>query len=449
VPSAAPSAWTRARALADATPESRNRYADFLRAASIGVVVLGHWLMAAPSVSGGDFSMSDMLHAAPWAQWLTWAFQVMPLFFLVGGYSNAASWEAALRTGRGAYAAWLAGRLQRLVLPIVPLLAAWTGLALAAHQLGVSQDVIRIGSQVALIPTWFLAVYVMVVVVAPAMHWLWRRWAMASFWALVLGAVVIDAIGFTTDFAAVRWANYAFVWLAVHHLGFLWWDGRLAGARALPWALGGLAALVLLVTIGGYPVSMISVPGEEVSNSRPPTLALLALGAFHGGLVLSYEAAARRWLARTVPWTATVLVNGTIMTLYLWHATALVLVVGAAWALGGAGLGLAPGGAAWWATRPLWIAVLLAVLAPLVAAFGRFEQRNQRAGLPPPPAAQSVAGALAVCFALAALALGGVGTPGALGIRAGTLLLFFAGAALACGLRLGRRSPADNPLPSG
>jgi hypothetical protein len=444
-----PSAWSRARALADATPESRNRYADFLRAASIGVVVLGHWLMAAPSMAGGSFSLSDMLHAAPWSQWLTWVFQVMPLFFLVGGYSNAASWEATLRAGRGGYAGWLAGRLQRLVLPIVPLLVVWTVLALAAHQLGVSQDVNRIGSQVALIPTWFLAVYVMVVVVAPAMHWLWRRFGMTSFWALVLGAVVVDAIGFTTGFAEARVVNYAFVWLAVHHLGFLWWAGRLAGPRALPWALGGFAGLLLLVTIGGYPVSMISVPGEEVSNSRPPSLALLALGAFHGGLVLSLEGAARRWLRRASAWTATVLVNGTIMTLYLWHATALVLVVGAAWALGGAGLGVAPGSAAWWATRPLWIALLLAALAPFVFVFGRFEQRSHRADLPPPPAAQSVLGALAVCSAIAALAIGGIAAPGTLGVRAGVLALFFGGAVLACGPRLARRSPADNPLPSG
>src|SRR5512134_232674 len=120
-----PSAWARALAVAERTPESRNRYADFLRAASIGVVVCGHWLMAAPSVSGGEFSLSDMLHVAPWSQWLTWLFQVMPLFFIVGGYSNAASWEAAQRAEQG-YAAWIAGRLQRLVLPIVPLLVVWT-----------------------------------------------------------------------------------------------------------------------------------------------------------------------------------------------------------------------------------------------------------------------------------------------------------------------------------
>ncbi|MDH3203021.1 MAG: acyltransferase [Myxococcales bacterium] len=48
------SAWARASELAELTPESRNRYVDFLRAASILVVVTGHWLMAAPYFDDGS-----------------------------------------------------------------------------------------------------------------------------------------------------------------------------------------------------------------------------------------------------------------------------------------------------------------------------------------------------------------------------------------------------------
>jgi hypothetical protein len=36
------SAWSRAAKLADRTPASRNRYVDFLRAASMRVVTVGH-----------------------------------------------------------------------------------------------------------------------------------------------------------------------------------------------------------------------------------------------------------------------------------------------------------------------------------------------------------------------------------------------------------------------
>jgi len=42
------SGWSRAAELADRTPASRNRYVDFLRAMSMLIVTVGHWLAAAP-----------------------------------------------------------------------------------------------------------------------------------------------------------------------------------------------------------------------------------------------------------------------------------------------------------------------------------------------------------------------------------------------------------------
>ena len=425
------SAWRRARELAARTPEARNRYVDFLRAVSITVVVLGHWLMAAPYVEGGELRLGDMLHLAPGSQWLTWIFQVMPVFFVVGGYANAASWESARRAQRG-YGAWTAARLQRLLGPLLPLLLVWTAIAAAAHALGVNPTLIRVGSQAALIPTWFLAVYVMVVVVAPATRAAWCRFRMASFWALALGAVLVDAVAFAGGVPLLRWLNYGFVWIGVHQLGYAWRDGQLEGAgRALPWAAGGFAVLLLLVFAAGYPVSMISVPGEEVSNSRPPTLALLALGVCHTGLLLCIEGPARRWLGRMLPWTATVLVNGTIMTLYLWHVTVMVLLVGLLNLAGGVGLGFVPGSLGWWGTRPLWLLTLAAGLGIFLGFFARFEQRSRREAAEAPPAWRSVAGAAAVCAGVALLALGGIGGgDGPLGLRIGVLLLTFAGIAL-------------------
>lgn len=420
-------ALEQARDLAARTPASRNRYVDFLRAASIGVVVLGHWLLAAPSLAGADFTLGDML-VERWAQWLTWAFQVMPLFFIVGGYANAASWEAARRAGHG-YGAWSAERVQRLVAPVVPLLLLWSALALAGARLGLAPELIRVGSQVAFVPTWFLAVYVGVAIVAPATLAAWRRFGMRSFWALAAGAVAVDAVAFAGGLGWLRWANYAFVWLGVHQLGYLWRDGRLAGpTRALLFAVGGLATLVVLVGAAGYPVSMISVPGEEVSNSKPPTLALFALGALHAGVALALEARARRWLERPAAWNATVLVNGRIMTVFLWHATALIAVVGVAFALGGVGLRLPPGSGAWWAARPLWIGAALALLAALVALFGRFERPGSRAPADF-PAWRSVAGAACACIGLSAIALGGIAGPG--GLRGWAVGLALAGGVLA------------------
>src|SRR5262249_41117263 len=100
-------AWSRVAELVDRTPPSRNRYVDFLRAMSMLVVIVGHWLAAAPYFDATNtLTASHILRVAPWTAWLTWIVQVMPIFFMVGGYANGISWRAARRDGKS-YAAWL------------------------------------------------------------------------------------------------------------------------------------------------------------------------------------------------------------------------------------------------------------------------------------------------------------------------------------------------------
>ena len=158
-----------ARRVEAKTPDDRNRVVDLLRGAAITVVVLGHWTIVAVYAGGDDPGIQPhgVLDRARWTHPLTWIFQVMPIFFLVGGYANALSWRSA--RGRGdSYAGWLRARLQRLGGPVVPLLVTWLVLASTAYSMGVPGSMLRVASQVALVPTWFLAAYVLVVAVAPA-----------------------------------------------------------------------------------------------------------------------------------------------------------------------------------------------------------------------------------------------------------------------------------------
>ena len=78
-----------------------------------GVVVLGHWLMAAVVVRDGELAMANTLDLVPPLQGLTWVLQVMPLFFLVGGYANATSWRSARAKG-DTWATWQRARLRQL-----------------------------------------------------------------------------------------------------------------------------------------------------------------------------------------------------------------------------------------------------------------------------------------------------------------------------------------------
>jgi hypothetical protein len=102
-----------------------------------------------------------------------------------------------------------------------------------------------------------------------------------------------------------------------------------------------------------------------------------------------------------------VLVNGRIMTLYLWHMTAMVLVIGSLLLADGYGLGLATASPDWWMTRPIWLAVLAVATIPFVLVFGRFE-RPDRDPRPAPPMWKPVLAVVAACAGLGLLAVNGV-----------------------------------------
>ncbi|MFQ5704966.1 MAG: acyltransferase [Gemmatimonadales bacterium] len=429
--------WSQAADVAARTPESRNRYVDFLRALSICAVITGHWLVAAPVVVQGELTISNMLQVAPWVRWLTWVFQVMPVFFLVGGYANGVSWRSAKRDNRS-YGTWLNGRLQRLIGPVLPLLAIWIVFGIVAQRFGMDTGLLQVASQLALVPIWFLAVYVMVVVMVPATFAAWERFGLRSFWILIGLTILDDILFFSADLHFVGWANYAFIWFAVHQLGYAWRDEKLGGPTTmLVWGGLGFAALLGVVFLGPYPISMVSVPGDEISNTLPPKLPMLALGIAQSGLLLALEFPLRRWLARAIPWTATVLVNGMIMTIYLWHVTALTVLVGVLLLFGAPGLALEPGSGAWWVARPVWMVVLLIVLALFTLAFGRLERGGR--GVTEHAGWRLVMGAVLVCGGLSLLALNGIASDGWLTSKVWILALPFAGAALA-GVNPARRA---------
>lgn len=423
-------AWSRAAELADRTPPSRNRYVDFLRAMSMLVVIVGHWLAAAPYFDAtGTLTTSHILTAVPWTAWLTWIVQVMPIFFMVGGYANGVSWRAARRDGRS-YAAWLEGRLRRLLWPILPLLVVWVAIVAIEYARDVRPELISYGSEVAFIPIWFLAVYVGIVLLVPAMDAAWARFGMNSFWALTAAAIIVDVIYFAFGLHWLGFANYLFVWGAISLLGFAWLDDQFSKrSTQLIGAALGFAALFLLVHVAPYPVAMIGLPEDPISTTTPPKVTLIALAIMQGGLLLAVQGPARRWLNGRVVWTATVAINGAIMTLFIWHLTATVLVVFIAYLAGGFGLRLQPGSSAWWWSRFPWLAANAIALVPLVVVFVRFERPRAIEGAPA-PAWRYVVGALLTVAGLALLAAWGVGGSGTFGLNVCGVALALAGTGL-------------------
>lgn len=124
---------------------------------------------------------------------------------------------------------------------------------------------------------------------------------------------------------------------------------------------------------------MVGMPGAAVSNMNPPTVALLAPASWLIGLAVLVRDPVTRWLGRGRVWLAVVAANGVVMTVFLWHLTALFLGYGI-W-LGLCGSLPAAGSALWWQTRPAWLAGLAVICLLLVAAFRRAERPGAAAGL--------------------------------------------------------------------
>jgi hypothetical protein len=355
------------RSLADATPATRDRYVDFLRAAAIVVVVLGHWLIAVVTLGpDGSVHATNALAEVPALQWLTWAFQVMPLFFVVGGFANRAALQ---RSTAGDYRR---SRVARLTVPVVPLVIAWLVAGPVLGLAGVDRQTVALVTKVVGQPLWFLAVYLLVSAAAPIALDAHRRHGVKVVAALAAIAVANDAL-------RIPYLNYALVFLAVHQVGFFLGDGSLLRWRrrghAAMAAAGGFALLVLTGP-GPYPRSMVGVPGEGSSNMSPPTACILALTALQLGLVLLARPAVSRWLQRPRPWRAVVAVNAQIMTIFLWHLTALAITAAVLLPLGFPQA--AAGSTAWWLTRLPWMGALLAVLGVVVIVAGRTERRALR-----------------------------------------------------------------------
>lgn len=416
------------------TPTTRNRYIDLLRVFSIFVVVVGHWLMAVITIDGtGAISGENILGMVPQMQYLTWGLQVMPIFFIVGGFANAASWSSARDKGV-TYAGWLRGRMARLLRPTLVFVAVWAVLTVVfAQVVRLSPETLEVGLTLVAVPVWFLGVYLLVIPMVPVMLALHERFGLMVPVVSIAIAAVVDVLVRDLGLVGIGYVNYLFIWVAVHQLGFFWRDGRTAGrGRALALGALGLGALVVLSTVGLYSRSLLGVPGEEFGNTQPPTIMLMAVGLFQFGIILMLESPARRWLQRERVWGSVITANGLAMTVYLWHLPAMAFGVLFA-QLSGFGLRGEALTSGWWLTRPVWVAVLAAITAPLVVVFYRIERRGKARTVSSNQPIAAVVGSVAAAVGLGLLAFGGFYHPDGFAALAVLPLALLAGGAVLLG----------------
>lgn len=348
----------------------RDRFVDVLRLAAMALVIAQHWLMPVLALEDGVLHTGNAF-ARDWVWPVTWIGQVIPVVFFAGGAAAALS----LRRRRGDVA-WAASRLHRLAVPVLVLAALWVPLTPLLTAVGLPAQPVHTAARLVGALLWFLALYGLITVLAPPLVRLAHRARGAEVAALAAGAVAVDVARFELGMpAALAYVNVLLVWVAVHQVGVHYGAGRLRwlrGSWALAVAIGGFATVAAAVVAGPYPASMIGMPGAEVSNMGPPTAVLLALAAGQLGLAFALRPVVLRWVADDGVARLVDRLSAVVMTAYVWHTPALAVVAGVA--LFGLGLSTPePFSATWFASLPLWIGALGAVLALAIRLFGRAE----------------------------------------------------------------------------
>jgi hypothetical protein len=337
--------------------DGRDRWLDLLRAASLAVVVLWHWVFTIIRWAPDGPHASNPIGTTRGLWLATWFLQVMPVFFGVGGAVHA----RALAKGPS----W-GSFVQRRLRGLLPGALVLVSVAVAVHRafcvVGEPPQWLARSLILILSPLWFLAVYSLLIVLAPVAWKLHQRYDYLV--PIVLGglAMMVDVARFNWHLAWVEWLNWVFVWALIHQVGFHW-DKLTQAPRRFAWSLvwiGGFA-LVGLTNMNLYPRSAVGVPGERFSNLGPPTLVIVALACFQFGVVTLIRErllalTSSGWLGRACGW-----ITMNAQSLYLGHAFAYAAVYEAVTEMVGR-----PGTRTtwqWWAARPFWFLVPALVFA--------------------------------------------------------------------------------------
>ena len=322
---------------------SRDHSVDAARAVAIGGVVGGHWLVTGLVLDQhGVLRQVSPLTVMPGFAPVSWLLQTLGLFFFAGGF-------AAARSGRRL-------DLRRLVRPVMLLLGLWAaGLAVAAG-CGVPRATLRTIAVLVVSPLWFLLPYLALTAATRPL----TRVVDRAGPVVALAGVPVVALA---DLRLVSgWVAVPAAWSVPWILGVAMARGRLRGGFGL--TVTGVAGMVVLIVLLGYPASAVGVPGQHRSNLDPPSLLAVALATAQIGVFRLV----RPWLMR--PRRLPAAVSRRALPIYLTHQSVLVLVTAVAAAAGTrpAGLLSTPAGPAWAAQRLLWLPLFATLLVTLVRA---------------------------------------------------------------------------------
>ena len=368
---------TRIQNQASVDLSKRDLTLDLTRVFCVLLVVAIHLMFVGVGHDrSGALTISRPLDHLSWFPLATWAGQIMPIFFVVGGFAGLTSWRSTIRRGGNARD-FVRTRVLRLAQPALPLFIFYVVVLGAATLIGVDPKLLAGVASGAGSPLWFLAAYALCQALVPFMAGLHERTPKTTLLVLLAGAILVDALRYSTGNVLIGLVNLAFVWLLIQQFGFWYADGWFD--RRKWWQLVAIAAacyatLIPMTTVGPYSVDMLT-------DLNPPTVPLIALGLAQACLLRLLKPALSALMRTRAAKGVVFLVGSRLMTVYLWHLPVIIILVGAALLIPGASPEAAS--AAWWLSRPLVYVLVLAALFGLSFLVGRWEAPRE-VGVTPP-----------------------------------------------------------------
>lgn len=385
-----------------APPSHRDHAIDLVRALCIGAVVVLHSLMVGVTVTATGPVFENAGDTGTWLVPASWLLQVMPLFFVIGGFSGLTALRAARGRGAGT-SSFVVDRMRRLLIPAAVAVAAAGALLWALQRFAIAPELVEMAGYRYGQPLWFLGVFLLCQALLPAMAAWHERAPLRTLGGLTAAAVAVDVIRAVSGIDGIGFLNLVFVWFAMQQLGFVLADGRIDALAPRIRAVAAFGAATLLAcsfTAGWHSPDLIA-------NTNPPTTALVLVGVIQTFLFSLLRPALSRLAARASMSAFTAFVSARAMTIYLWHMPVLLALAGLCALLAGAsGIVLpAPDTELWWLTRPLWLLCALGLTALIALPLARMEKlRLPRSSAP--AAVTAVGVALAAGAVVALLVIG-------------------------------------------
>lgn len=341
----------------------RDRTIDIIRSTATTTVVFYHWVFTI-IVWRSDGPHADNPIGYVSGLWsLTWILQVMPLFFMAGGYTHS----LALRNNTGSRRRFIRKRFLALLIPTFVLITTVILFALTVNYVH-DGDTSWLYQSVKLIlsPLWFLAVFLMLVVLSPIAEKLHEKLGEVAVLLMISGAVLVDVLRFYYHVDWIGLLNMIFVWGACHQVGFSWDRLRNASKRfGHSLIIIGFTALFGFTNMGLYPRSMVGTTSalDRFSNMGPPTLPIIALCCLQIGLIIVFREKLEKFSYKEFPSKVVNWLNSNAMPLFLWHSFGFGMFYG----LYRLNFFLPEEPSfQWWISRPLWLIGPLIFTTPLL-----------------------------------------------------------------------------------